>query len=623
MRNYYYLFILICCLFGSAVRAQLDSLQVLPEVILSDEKLRDFSPGLAIQTIKDSTITRNSSALTQLLRQESFVYFRENGPGGVSSPSLRGTTAQQTAVVWNGININSQLNGQTDFNTIATRNYDNLSVRTGGGSIPYGSGAIGGSVHLNNDIRFGNRFENDIFLSYGSFNTSAAHYKATFGTNNFYLDAGVVYRSSDNDFEYLETDLFNENGAFENTNLNVNLGLKLGRNQLLKFYHNTFLGERNFSRTLTAPSDDGYQDRNARSLVEWTILDKKWDSKLRFAHIFEQFEFFPSGLETPISTIGKANRLTANYDFTYRFSTNTSLKTILDYTTVAGDGTNSTRASRTIVSGVVLWNQKLSDKFSYGAQLRQELTNDYDSPLLVGVGAEYAPAGRAGGFAKAYTLKLNASQNYRIPTFNDVYWRGAGATGNPDLVPETSNQVELGHHFKTKNLNIALQTYFISATNLIVWRPNAQGIWMPLNVNNTEHYGTELSAQYQYSFREHSFTARANYGYTNAKNSESGNELIYVPKQKITASLSYHRNKWVGYYQFLYNDEVFTTTDNSVLLAGYAVSNVGVEYKVLEKKQYQLSLALKANNIYNKNYQTVAFRPNPGRNFLIQTTYNF
>lgn len=598
------------------MRAQLDSLQVLPEVVLSDEKLRDFSPGLAIQTIKDSTITRNSSSLTQLLRQETFVYFRENGPGGVSSPSLRGTTAQQTAVVWNGININSQLNGQTDFNTIATRNYDNLSIRTGGGSIPYGSGAIGGSVHLTNEIRFGNRFDNDIFLSYGSFNTSAAHYKSTYSTENFYIDAGVDYRSSDNDFEYLETDLFNENGAFENTNLNVNLGLKLRRNQVLKLYHNTFLGDRNFSRTLTAPSDDGYKDRNTRSLVEWAILDKKWDSKLRFAHIFEQFEFFPSGLETPISTIGKANRLTANYDFTYRFSTNTSLKTILDYTTVAGDGTNSTRASRTIVSGVALWSHKLSDTFSYGAQLRQELTEDYDSPLLIGMGAEYA-------IAKAYTLKLNASQNYRIPTFNDVYWQGAGATGNPDLMPETSNQVELGHHIQTKNLDIALQTYFIRATNLIVWQPNAQGIWTPVNVNSTEHYGGELSAHYQYAFNGHRFTARTNYAYTEARNTETGNRLIYVPEQKITTSLSYHRNKWVGYYQFLYNDQVFTTTDNSASIADYAVSNIGAEYKILEKKEYQLSLALKVNNLYNKNYQTVAFRPNPGRNFLIQTTYNF
>ncbi len=616
MRRAYYILIVICCLCATSTRAQLDSLQVLPEVVVSDEKLRDFSPGLAIEKISDSVITKSSSSLTQLAQQETLIYLRENGPGGVSSPSLRGTTAQQTAVVWNGININSQLNGQTDFNTIATRNYDNISLRTGGGSIPYGSGAIGGSVHLNNDIRFGKRFENDLFLSYGSFNTTEAQFTSTYGTEGFYLNAGIDYRSSDNDFEYLDTELFNENGEFENTNLNLNVGVQLSQKQLLKLYHNSFIGNRNFARTLTAPSDDGFTDRNARTLVEWDVLDKKWDSKLRVAHIFEQFQFFPNGLQDTISTIGKAIRYTTNYDFTYRFTKNTSLKTIVDYTTVTADGTNSSRAARNIFSGVALWSHRLSSKLSYGAQVRQELTNDYDSPLLLGVGVEYA-------FAKAYSLKLNASQNYRIPTFNDVFWQGAGAVGNPDLLPESSNQLELGHSITVKNLELGLQTYYISTEDLIVWLPNSMGIWSPINVNSTEHYGAELNAKYQYTFNEHTFSARGNYGYTKAINTETENQLIFVPEQKVTAAIGYHFKKWTGYYQFLYNDKVYTTSDQSSSIPGYAVSNLGVSYKVLQNNANQLSLALRANNIYNKNYQTVAFRPNPGRNFLIQTSYTF
>jgi iron complex outermembrane receptor protein len=65
----------------------------------------------------------------------------------VSSPSFRGHT-QQTAVIWNGININSQLLGQTDFNTINTRfQFDCRCWR----KAPFmGQTAIGGSIHLNN-----------------------------------------------------------------------------------------------------------------------------------------------------------------------------------------------------------------------------------------------------------------------------------------------------------------------------------------------------------------------------------------------------------------------------------------------------------------------------------------
>ncbi len=596
--------------------AQLDSLQLLPEVVLSDVKLRDFSQGTTKHTVTDSMLRASASSLTQALRQESLIYFRENGPGGVSSPSLRGTSAQQTAVVWNGININSQLNGQTDFNTIATRNYDNLTLRSGGGSIPYGSGAIGGSVHLNNEIRFGNRFENDIILSYGSFNTPSGHYKSTYASERFYIDAGVDYRKSDNDFEYLDTDERNENGAFENTNLNLNLGVKIAPRQLLKIYHNTFLGDRNFSGTLTAPSDDGYKDRNARTLVEWATLSNKVDSKLRFAHVFEQFEYFPNGLQDTISTLGKANRFTANYDLTYRFTDKTSLKGVVDFTSVAGDGTNIERSTRNLFSAVVLWSHKVNQKFSYGAQVRQEVTNDFDSPLLIGVGGEYA-------FAKAYTLTYNTSRNYRIPTFNDVYWQGAGAVGNRDLLPETSWQAELGHKLSFKNLSLGVQTYYIQTKDLIVWQPNVQGIWSPVNVNSTEHLGGELNARYDYSVNNHKFSLVGNYGYTSAINTETGAQLIYVPKQKVTGSLGYTFRKWTTFYQFLYNDEAFTTTDNTDSVAGYAVSNMGVSYKMLDQQKHKVNISLRALNIYNKNYQTVAFRPNPGRNFLIQTTYNF
>ena len=617
MKNYkYYLLVTLCYFLSTNLYAQLDSLQVLPEVVVSDTALRDFSKGNAVQKVKDSVIARSVNTLTQVLQQESVIYFRENGPGGVSSPSLRGTSAQQTAVVWNGININSQLNGQTDFNTIATRNYDNLAIRTGGGSIPYGSGAIGGSVHLNNDIRFGERFENDLILSYASFNTPSGYYKSTYAIDKFYIDAAVDYRKSDNDFEYLDTDQSNENGEFENINLNLNLGVKIAPKQLLKFYHNSFIGDRNFSGTLTAPSDDGFKDRNTRSLVEWQVRDAKYDSKLRVAHIFEQFKFFPSGLQSPISTIGKANRLTANYYFTRQFSKKTSLRTVLDYTTVAGDGTNINRSTRNVFSAVALWNHRLTDKLSYGVQARQEVTSNYDSPFLLSLGAEYS-------LAKAYTISFNASQNYRIPTFNDVYWQGAGAVGNPDLLPETTNQLELGHRINFKNLEIGLQTYYISVQDLIIWRPNEQGVWSPINVSNTEHYGTELKGEYSYNLKDHRLSVRGNYAYTIATDKETDNRLIRVPEHKVTGSLGYHYKKWNAYYQLLYNDEIFTTTDNSQTLTGYGVSNIGMEYLLFSNNEDKLTLALRANNVFNKNYQTVAFRPNPGRNFLIQTTYKF
>lgn len=113
------------------VFGQRDSVIVLDEVVLSDAKLLHFSKGTKVRAINDSIRQKSGASLTDLLRYNSNIYFKENGYGMVSSASFRGTNAQQTAVVWNGININSQLTGQTDFNTLIPGNYDNVVVRSG------------------------------------------------------------------------------------------------------------------------------------------------------------------------------------------------------------------------------------------------------------------------------------------------------------------------------------------------------------------------------------------------------------------------------------------------------------------------------------------------------------
>src|SRR6218665_2966863 len=134
--------------------AQNDSIIKLSEVSISDVQLKKFSNSQSVLQLNDSIIRKNAVSLTGLLNYNSVVYFKENGLGMVSSPSFRGTTAQQTAVIWNGININSQLNGQTDFNLLNTRDFSSISIKAGGGSVIYGSSAIGGSVHLNNEPDF-------------------------------------------------------------------------------------------------------------------------------------------------------------------------------------------------------------------------------------------------------------------------------------------------------------------------------------------------------------------------------------------------------------------------------------------------------------------------------------
>lgn len=605
--------------------AQIDTLRILPEVVLSDVKLRQNSQGIHIDRLGDSLIKEDVTLLTEVLRDNSTIFFRENGPGGVSSASFRGTNAQQTAVVWNGININSQLTGQTDFNTIAAYNYDAISVRSGGGSIPYGSGAVGGSVHLENNIHFGSQFKNQITGGYASFDTRMAQAKTTYATDHFYLDVAGDYIASENDFKYPDSEQFNENGQYENLNLNANFGILLSSKdsrtqQVLKLHHNSFLGDRNFAGTLIAPSDDAYQDRTTRTLISWEHLNRKYEGRASIAHIFEQFRFFPTAIDRSINSLGKANRFVASYDGTYHFNNSTSLKAIFTADQIDGAGSSIADATRQIFSGVVLYNHRVTDRFNYGIQLRQEFTEDYDNPFLVGVGGEYA-------FAKAkdtsYKILFNASRNYRIPTFNDLYWQGAGAVGNPDIIPETSIQAELGQQLAFKNFTANAQVFIIQTDDLILWQPNNQNIWSPQNLNQSLHYGTDLRTSYKFGFAEHKLSSELRYSYTIAENVETGNRLFYVPEHQILLSLGHTYNFLSTSIQGRLTDSVYVTSDESQDIPSYVVIDARLQAQILDKSDHKVRLSVMLKNAFNEDFQTVLSRPNPGRNILIQTTYIF
>ena len=596
------------------VFGQRDGVIVLDEVILSDAKLLHFSKGTKVRVVNDSVQEKSGSSLTDLLRYNSNIYFKENGYGMVSSASFRGTNAQQTAVVWNGININSQLTGQTDFNTLIPGNYGDVVVRSGGGSVQYGSGAVGGAILLNDSFRFNDGWKNSLQSSYGSFNTSKLAFNTSLGKEKTSLQIGINHIASDNDYKYLGTDLRNENGAYDQLNINANVGFILSDQQILKVYHNTFNGDRDFSGTLTAPADENYRDLNHRSLIELSSFNERKIARLKVGHLYERYRYFPNNQREEFS-FGQANTLLANYDYKYQLNKIT-LNGIIDFSSIWAKGTSIENAQRSFVSGTFLFSHELSDKLNYGVNLRQEIVSDYQNPFLFSLNSSYK-------VAKNYIININGSKNHRVPTFNDLYWSGAGASGNLEVLPETSWQVEIGQTIEVKNIALSLNAYSITTDNLIQWRPNTQGVWMAMNVQDVSQYGMELGFDWKRKWGNQELVWESEYAYTKSIDNTTKNQLLYVPEHMLRSNLAYQYKKLVAFYQFLYTGSVYTTTDNSDSLSSYTVGNIGLDYHWPNISGIKFILGLKVNNLFNKNYQNVAYRPMPNRNFQIQLITKF
>ncbi len=584
----------------------------LDEVQISDSQLKNFSGSQSVTILNDSVIRKNQPSLTSLLNYNSVIYFKENGNGMVSSPSFRGTTAQQTAVVWNGININSQLNGQTDFNTVSTKSFSSVTVRAGGGSGIYGSSAIGGTIHLNNEMLFEKGFSNELYSNYGSFNTVGIHYSGKYSNENFSSQISVSRNNSDNDYEYVHSDRKNENGQYYNTSYNLGLGYKINPNNFLKFYSQVFDSKRHFSLISPTDSKTMYTDFNIRNLLEWSSFFNQFISKTKVAFLTEKYRYFEN-IDLDGYTFGKVNTFIAKYDLTQNIGEKIKLNYIIDHTRNTGNGSDILSEKREISSGSLLFRHTPIESLAYDLSVRKEITSNYESPVLFAAGGNYA-------FSELYTIKLNVSSNFRIPSFNDLYWQGAG---NPDLKPESSKQLEIGNEFKFRNFRITATFFATKIRDMIRWIPGTGGIFAPENTNKVSILGGEILLNANKKIGKHHFEMNGTYAYTNSENEELGKQLIYVPYHKATASLSYSFGKFSTNLQYLFVGQVFTQSDNNPLkrMPLYHLSNIGFDYGFGKKNLYGFGFNIQ--NIGNVNYQNVEGRFMPGRYYNVFLNLKF
>jgi outer membrane cobalamin receptor len=594
------------------ISAQNDFIIKLKEVVVSDSNIKKLSNSQSVQRLSDSIICKNQSSLTSLLNYNTVIYFKENGLGMVSSPSFRGTTSQQTAVIWNGININSQLLGQTDFNTISTRSFNSIDVKAGGGSVIYGSGAIGGTIHLNNDLKFAKTFKNDLQIYYGDFNTLSAIYGVTAATDKWSVNASLTRNNSDNDYKIIGTKTRNTNGQYFNVSFDAAFGYKINSKNSIKFYSQTFDGERHFSLTSPNATKTKYQDFNTRNLLTWTNILENMVSNVKLAYITEHYNYFED-IENEGFTSGGVKSFIGKYDVDYSLSSKIKLSAILDYSKNNGLGSGIGKNNREIAGASILLKHTIIDKWNYEMSVRKEISDVYESPLLFSIGSRF-------NFSDFYQLKWNLSRNYRIPTFNDLYWEGSG---NPDLKPESSHQTEIGNQFSYKGFRLTATGYAMKIKNMIRWLPNFSGNWSPINTDKVSIYGVEALLGWQKEINKSLFDFNGTYSYTVSLDDVSKKQLFYVPYHKMTGNLSYSYKKIATYYQVLFTGEVFTTSDNNpkYILDAYNVSNLGVDYNFSKKNICKIGF--KVSNLWNEKYESLPSRPMPGRNLTIYLNLNY
>lgn len=601
--------VLIFSAYGCFLSAQE---KVIDTVYIFDNQMNKVKLFHSINMIRPKDFEKNATNLSELLRFQSQLYIKENGRGAVSSPSFRGTSAGHTAFVWNGININSAFLGQGDVNNIPLFGYDELEVKAGGGSVQYGSSAIGGSIHLNNNLEFNKGFHTSLFSEAASFGTYNNFLRTSFSSEKFSIKVSGNYVISQNDYEVPEKEYINRNGRFYNSSINIGASYKIAPHQTISWQNQLFDGSQHYPIFTENGNKTKYKAQTLRSLLSWDVTRNNFSNSLKAAYTEDNFQYF-GDIDKPKESGAEGKNYIFRNDFNYFITPKLNVNAIGEFQVNQGLGYQSGIGdiSRNVGSAAGLVRYFPTSDLRFEAGIKKDFVENISSPVLYSFSGRWQPA-------KWYLVGASFSRNFKFPTFNDLYW---GQGGNPDLVPETSINLDMDHELTFGDLKLTVSPYYMDIKNYINWLPTAAGYWAAFNTYSVEIYGLDSQITYRKNLGNHHFTLNGGYTYSRSTNKLTGMQMMYVPLHKATGNIDYRYRFLSIYVQGLFNGLTYTTTDEkrADAIDPYFVLNAGISAKFLN----HYTLGFKVNNFTDTVYQTVSYYPLPKRNYSVYININF
>ncbi len=194
---------------SAALETRLDSVVVLPEVVVERERALDAArrrrPTGFVTELSPDAVPRTYETAADLLRQAAGVHVVQyGGLGAFSTVSLRGAPAGQVAVYVDGVPMQSAARTVVNLAELPMGSIETIEVYRGGAPLSLGPGRPGGAIQLTTAIGAGASAR----VTRGSFDTwdVAARAGATRGAFAAAVHGG--YQGSDGDYRYL-----NDNGT--------------------------------------------------------------------------------------------------------------------------------------------------------------------------------------------------------------------------------------------------------------------------------------------------------------------------------------------------------------------------------------------------------------------------
>jgi len=424
--------------------------------------------------ISRSTIeTLGARSITELLDMVSSVKLSQRGsPGSQTDISIRGSSYDGVLVLVDGVRVHDPQTGHFALDLPYTVSaVEQIEILSGGGSGKYGASASGGIINIvtrKNGEDFSNSFSGG---SYGTGETSASIFTQK-GSSSF----GMTYHG-------LRTDGYRKGSDSESSGvtlagsssgtalaLNWNGGLIKKRFGASDFYapypsyENTMTLHGTFNASYATDDSGLFRVRmGARGHEDDFILIRNNPSVYRNTHYNRSIT---SAVEY-LSTFSSVELLVGAESERFGISS----------------GSLGGRSDM-LHSAYGELSSKIAD-VDMSFSMRYSQSTRGESVFLPGIGLSL-PLGSSA------RIRMRAERLHRPPTYTELYYTSPANAGNPDLVSETSDSMELGADVFGEKASASLSLFARRGRDVIDWiRSSEMEPWLAENHGSVDTQGIE------------------------------------------------------------------------------------------------------------------------------------
>jgi vitamin B12 transporter len=573
--------------------------QVAPVIVIGPEQIR-LAQGQDVGAV---------------LKQYAGLDVAQNGgPGQPESLFLRGTNSTHTLVMIDGVKINPDNGFGSALQNVRLSDVDRIEIVKGPRAALYGSDAIGGVINvitrraaqgLGYDAHLGGgrygTYDAGGGVSYGEGDSSLGISADDYHTTGFPAVAGTTFDSGNQD----RTFKLQGRTQLGGVKLSLDHWQSKGYTQYTSFDPNDFT----FPFALI-PFDEDFQDAVTDAGISGRPTEG-WLSQLHVSHMLDEidqrqvdpFNFPPAPdyVHTQRNAVDWQNDLSVS---------DGQLLTLGLYTEAEHTATES--FGSLYDEGHRVNALYAEDDLEFGAQRlvlagRQTHDQEFGSHFTWNVDYGYDLSGST-------KITAGAGTGFRAPTAAERF----GFSGNPDLQPETSRNLEAGLRQKFgSSQELGVNLFQNTIEDLILFVPTGTFTGALQNVGHARARGVELT--YLLGFGD--WTWRNDAILQDPRNTDTDSTLLRRAKRSLTTSLTWHDDATTAGLNLLLTgprpDGDFST-GAPVTDGGYALLGASV-HRDLGRG---FGLLFRIDNLLDTQYQTASGFNSAGRSLFLQLEYS-